>query len=150
MYWVDKFAMEIQNLIAEKNELILEQNSIISSINAGADYFKKNNNSGNNLLRGSERMVELVTKLKDVNSKIRDIDLIIVSKLEAYMSNVVGKLEFKDNQNIAGDYTKRKVVYAVPFISEEDKVQISPDDLYFLKMIKEALNPTNVSFEEKE
>lgn len=154
MYWYDSFIDEMKELILKRKELQLKIIDIKKSIKGGANYFAVRQNKSMNsalsteLLKGSERMCEIIAELESLQNEIFDLDTIIVSKLEAYMSNFEAKFSMPTRMNDAGDIIKYDDIYAVA-VKQEDRREVTPDDIWFLKMIKDAFKATNVAFVEK-
>ena len=96
-------------------------------------------------------MLEIITDLSAIDKEMFDLDTILVSKLEMYLGNFIARVDIPERLNQAGDISKCNNAYVVPFKSDDENlVQISPEDIWFLKMIKEAVKATNVTFEPKE
>lgn len=154
MYWYDKFIDEMKELIMKRRELQSKLEEIKKSIRGGANYFAVRQNKSVNqilsteLLKGAERMGEIIAELDSIQNEIFDLDTIIVSKLEVYMSNFEAKFSMPTRMNDAGDIIKYDDIYAVA-VKSEDRREVTPDDIWFLKMIKDAFKATNVGFVEK-
>ena len=154
MYWYDKFIDEMKELIMKRRELQSKLEEIKKSIRGGANYFAVRQNKSVNqilsteLLKGAERMSEIIAELDSVQNEIFNLDTIIVSKLETYMGNFEAKFSMPTRMNDAGDIIKYDDVYAVA-VKSEDRREVTPDDIWFLKMIKDAFKATNVGFVEK-
>ena len=93
---------------------------------------------------------QIIADLDKLDKAIVDLDLVMITKLEAYLGNFTARVKMPDRLNDAGDLIRHDEVYAVPFNSgDENLKEITPDDIWFLKMIKEAYKATNITFEEK-
>lgn len=150
--WVDKFTDEMKEYITAKRELISRRESLRKSIKSGDAYFSAriNNPNARELQAGANRMLEIIADLDNLDKAIVDLDLVMITKLEAYLGNFIAKVKMPDRLNDAGDLVRHDEIYAVPFNSDcEDIKEITPDDIWFLKMIKEAYKATNITFEEK-
>lgn len=150
--WVDKFTDEMKEYITAKRELISRREALRKSIKSGDAYFSAriNNPHAKELQAGANRMLEIISDLDNLDKAIVDLDLVMVAKLEAYLGNFIAKVKMPDRLNDAGDLVRHDEVYAVPFNSDADNIkEITPDDIWFLKMIKEAYKATNITFEEK-
>lgn len=151
-WWTDRFVCEIKELVDAKRDLIAERDSIRESMNNGASYFYKriDRPDAKELENGAKRVVELMDRLKDIETKITDLDIIIVSKLEMYLGNFIARARMPERLSDAGDLIRHESMYAVPFKSGDDNlIEVTPDDIWFLKMIKAAFKATNITFEEK-
>lgn len=151
-FWVDKFVNEIKGMINERNELIYERDEIKKRLVAGEAYFSKRINTPNSgeLITGTKLILDILKDLQEKENKIKDIDVMITVKLEAYLGNFIGRVKMPERLTDAGDLIKYDNVYAVPFKSDDDNlIQITPDDVWFLKMIKQAFKATNVTLLEK-
>lgn len=152
MFWVDKFVFEIKDLIIKRNAVLNERHELERRIKAGEAYFSKRIDSPNpkELENGIKNVLSIITQLRKKDNEIKDIDTVIVSELEAYLGNFIGKVRMPERLNEAGDLVKYNEVYAVPFNSDNpDLKEVTPNDIWFLKMIKEAFKATNVGFIEK-
>lgn len=154
MMWYDKFIDDIKELIDKKKELEAKRKEIINSIRAGKDYFsarvnRRDSDIAKQLANGSTRMIQLTSELIEVQNAIDDIDIVIVTNLEAYMSNFIGKFDMPTRMSDAGDVIKDSNIYAVPYVLDENKKEVTPDDVWFLKIIKQAYKATNISLIEK-
>lgn len=151
-WWVDKVIPEIQELILQKKGLLAERDTVEKSVKNGYNFFTslKSNLNQDSVKAGIARMLELISELNEIDRKINDIDVIMVSKLEMYLGNFTARARIPEHLNDAGDLIKHDSIYLVPFKSgDENLVEVTPDDVWFLKMIKEALNARNITFEKK-
>ena len=95
-------------------------------------------------------MIEIIADLDKLDRAIVDLDIVMITKLEAYLGNFTARVKMPDRLNDAGDLIRHDEIYAVPFNSgDENLKEITPDDIWFLKMIREAYKATNITFEEK-
>lgn len=145
--YVDKCCEELKHLYNLKQEMMLKKTSLDQSIKGGRDYFGTRLDSGSakDLRKGAERMCSLIDEYSQVMKDIQDIDLIIISKLEAYTGNFIPAIKTSRKVNDAGDLINPEIAWIVPFTNKNSSVtQISPDDIWFLKMVKEAYKPANI------
>lgn len=151
-WWTDRFTEEIKELVSEKRQLLNERDSIRESMNNGASYFYRRieHYNAKELEAGVKRVVELLDRLKEIDTRITDLDIIIVSKLEMYLGNFIARARMPERLSDAGDVIRHENIYAVPFKSDDSNlIEVSPEDIWFLKMIKAAFKATNITFEEK-
>lgn len=151
-WWVDSFCEEIKELVNRRRDKVDEIENIKSSIKNGKNYFQNrlDNPVSQELVDGTKRMIELIEELEKLNSELFDLDVIIVSKLEAYLGNFIGRVRIPQKISDSGDIEKSRIVYAVPFHNDDTNlVQVTPDDVWFLKLIKQAYKSNNIAFEEK-
>lgn len=150
--WVDKFTEEMKEYIIAKKELISRREILKKSIRSGDAYFSAriNNPNASELQAGTNRMLEIIKDLDNLDKSISDLDVVMVAKLESYLGNFTMRVKMPERLNDAGDLIKHDEIYAVPFSSGDSNIkEITPNDIWFLKMIKEAYKATNVTFEEK-
>lgn len=147
MFWVDKFTEEVKEKIIDKASLLEERKELVNRIEKGRDFFKKAKNSGDvsKVLDGLSTLIGIIEELREIDKKINDIDITVVSLIEAYMSNFTAKFKMPARLNDAGDLIKHDEVYAVPYaIETSDRLEVTPNDIWFLKMIKEAYKANNI------
>lgn len=150
--WVDKFTDEMKEYLTAKRELISRRDALRKSIKSGDAYFSAriNNPNARELQAGANRMLEIIADLDKLDRAIVDLDLVMITKLESYLGNFTARVKMPERLNDAGDLIKHDEIYAVPFSSgDENLKEITPDDIWFLKMIKEAYKATNITFVEK-
>lgn len=149
-FWVDKFVEDTKYLVSKKMEMIASRENIKASFINGEAFFSNPSRSQQELQAGSKRMLEIIKELGELDRAIVDIDTVIVSNLEMYLGNFIAKAKMPDRLNDAGDLIKHNEIFAVPFNSDNpDLKEVTPDDIWFLKMIKEAYKATNITFIEK-
>lgn len=151
-WWVDKFCSEIRNLVNERQDKVDKIKEVEESIKNGKNYFQNriDNATSKELLDGTERMIELINELQKLNKEVFDLDVVIVAELEAYLGNFIGRVRIPQKITDAGDIEKSKIVYAVPFHDNDSHLEeITPDDVWFLKLIKSAYKSNNIAFEKK-
>lgn len=151
MFWVDAFTEELKELIFKREELVKDKKSINERLAKGREFFKKEDSKNNkDLEKGVAQVLSLLEDLEKIENKIFDIDTIIVSKHEIYISNFIAKFKMPSRLSEAGDLIKHEEVYAVPNdIPESDRLAVTPDDIWFLKMIKSAYKANNIEFIKK-
>lgn len=150
--WVDKFTEEMKEYVTTKMELVSRRALLKKSITSGAAYFSERTNRPNaqELKVGAERMIEIISDLDKLDKSISDLDIVMVTKLESYLGNFTARVRMPERLSDAGDLIKHESVYVVPFASGDENIkEIMPDDVWFLKMIKEAYKATNITFVEK-
>lgn len=153
MFWIDKFTDEIKELILKRNSILNQREEQKARLKAGEAFFSRRIESPNprELATGVQNVLQILKRLEDIDKEIKDIDTVIVSKLEMYLGNFTARARMPERLNDAGDLIKYDNVYMVPFNSDDpDLREVTPDDIWFLKMIKEAYRATNIGFIEKE
>lgn len=149
---VDKFANNLKELVKVKRELMAKRAAITESIRGGEAYFSKRLTGApsKELDSGAKRMCQLISEYDKITKEIDDIDLILISSVETYTGNFVVKIKTSHKMNDAGDVCEAADIMLTPFILDTDMIQVTPEDIWFLKMVKEAYKPSNVSFVKKD
>ena len=153
MFWVDKFTDEIKELIIKRNTVLQEREELKKRLKAGEAFFNKRIDLPNadELRLGVQNVLQILNKVEDIDNQIKDIDTVMVSKLEMYLGNFTARARMPERLNDAGDLIKYDEIYLVPFNSDDENLkEVTPDDIWFLKMVKQAYKATNVAFVEKE
>ena len=145
---VDKFAQELKEMMAKKNELLTKKAELQKSLRKGEDYFASliRNPNAHALLEGAKRALEIMQQYNDIEQQIKDLDIILITKVEAYTADIIIKCMTPEHLNEAGDLIKTTEMFLVPFKTDADLVEITPDDFWFLKLAKQALKATNIEF----
>lgn len=145
---VDKFVNELKEIVNKKNELMSKKKELSVSLKRGEQYFAtlSRNPNAKALNDGAARALEIMTEYLKVEEELKDLDIIAIAKIEAYTSDVIMKCNIPEHLNDAGDLIKNTELFLVPFKTNEDMVEVTPDDIWFLKLAKQALKATNVEF----
>lgn len=145
---VDKFVNELKELVSKKNELMARKKELRTSLKRGEQYFSSlvRNPNAKALNDGAVRALEIMTEYQNIEDELKDLDIILIAKIEAYTMDVIAKCSIPEHLNDAGDLIKSTDIFLVPFKTDEDMVEITPDDIWFLKLAKQALKATNVEF----
>lgn len=145
---VDKFVQELKEMIAKKNELLAKKAELQKSLKKGEDYFSSliRNPNSHALLEGAKRALEIIQQYNEIEQQVKDLDIILTTKVEAYTADVIIKCTIPEHLNEAGDLLKTTEMFLVPFKTNADFVEVTPDDFWFLKLAKQALKATNVEF----
>lgn len=148
---VDKFAQELKDMIAKKSELLTKKADLEKSLKKGENYFSSliRNPNAHALFEGAKRALEIMEEYKEIEQQVKDLDIIMIAKVEAYTSDLIIKCATPEHLNEAGDLIKTTEMFLVPFKTDADFVEITPDDFWFLKLAKQALKATNVEFIKK-
>ena len=150
---VNLFVNSVKERISNKNILIQDRNQILERVKKGKEYILKIQNTEDKvkLNEAVSLMTKLLNELVDVENKILDIDIILVTELEAFLSDFVARVSVKNKMNQAGDIIDKRDVY---FVAQKDDdshyVEISPEDLWYLKLIKQAIGINNIEIISKE
>lgn len=148
---VDKFVNELKEIVNKKNELIAQKKELRASLKRGEQYFSSlvRNPNAKALNDGAVRALEIMTEYQKIEDELKDLDIILIAKVEAYTMDIIAKCSIPEHLNDAGDLIKNTEIFLVPFKTNEDLVEITPDDIWFLKLAKQALKATNVEFIKK-
>lgn len=153
---IEGFIQDIKTEIEKKEGLAEERKIIYQRIKKGEEKFQEISKNPTNAspemhLRGAEIFLGCIESLKAIEQKLFDIDTIIVTKLESYLSDFVAKITIPAKTNDAGDIINKTQIAFVSHLSESPSmVEITPDDLWFLKIIKAALDRSNVEIISKQ
>ena len=133
-----------QALSVERSELIQKRAQLHDDLRRGADFFCASKQySKSELERASRRMVEITRELVAVDKDIFDLDVIIGTKFEVLLSDCRVKAETAGRKNDMGEFTSSSSCF-VDMYAEDEKVEISPEDLWILKILKPALKYCNI------
>jgi hypothetical protein len=144
---VDQFVEDIRQKINVKNDLIEQKKELLGRINNGRVFFTQaitNPVSAEKMAEATKLISDISSELAELEAKILDTDIIIITALEAYLSDSVIKCTASQKLNDAGDNIDAKQFVFVPYKQEgSNYVEITPDELWFLKIIKQAIGIRN-------
>ena len=152
--WVSRFADDIKLEVSKKDDLLSKKKTITDSIKKGEQFFLKeeslNPPSDKRMSEGARRMIVLLMEQEDIDRQLMDIDIIIISKLEMYLGDFIGKMVLPEKLNDAGDMIPRSEIFLVPFKTGNPEIkEVTPDDIWFLKLAKQAFSANNVEILQK-
>lgn len=152
--WVSKFVDDIKEEIEKKNNLLTRKQQILERMKKGEQFFlrEESMNPINNekLSRGVATVLELMREQENIDKQLLDIDIIIVSKLEMYLGDFVAKATIPEKLNSAGDVVPKTDIFLVPFKTDNPEIkEVTPEDIWFLKLVKQALSVNNIEILQK-
>lgn len=147
--YIHKCAQDIKEQIDKKNKLISRRKEVMESVKKGYHFFitKEDTGDKNALSKGTKRMIELVSELEDIDKQLIDLDIIIVTKIEAEFGDFVARGYIPEKLNEAGDMIPNTNIMLSPFKTDDPcMIEVTPDDLWFIKLAKQALNVSGIEF----
>jgi hypothetical protein len=152
--WVSKFVDDIKEQTNKKNGLIVKKNEILERVKKGEQFFLReesmNPPSNQKMSEGSKTMIGLITELQEIDKQLIDLDIIIISKLEMYLGDFIGRAVIPERLNTAGDVIPKSEIFLVPFKTDNPEIrEVTPDDIWFLKLVKQALSVNNIEILQK-
>lgn len=133
-----------QAISTERSQLIQKRAQLHEDLRRGADFFCASKQySKSELERASRRMVEITRSLAAIDKEIFDLDIVIGTKFEVLLSDCRVKIETVGKKNDMGEITSSSSFF-VDMCAEEEKVEVSPEDLWILKILKPALKYCNI------
>jgi len=143
----------LKNKVIDRNKLVSERKAVLVRINAGFTFFSQITiRTPQNDIREAHKMMNgYQTQLNELDSKIFALDTIICSRLEAEFLDSIIKVRTKRTQNDAGDTIKSAEFFFMPDdYSAEDYITINEDELWFLKIMKQAFTLQTIDIIGKE
>lgn len=146
---IPKMLEDVKSLIMQKAELIRDRDLLHVRMKKGQDYFLSLEGKQvplSEITKGIESMTDVINSIKVLDQKIYDLETIIVVTLESLLSDSIIKARALERTNDAGDNIRSKTVMLTPFqmFPNEELVEITPQDMWFLKMVKQALAVNNI------
>lgn len=151
---IPKFVQELKQEMDKKNALLVEREDITKAIRKGKEWFlreEKAQASAKDMVAGAVRMAELIDQLTALDLRIKDVDIIVAAKLEAFLGDFVAKVGMPERISDAGDVVGNRAVFATPIkLEDSEYVEVTPNDIWFLKLIKQALGANNIEIIRKD
>lgn len=135
---------EIKHLMADRRgELIQEKSSLMKRWESGINFFlSTKDRSRYDIEKASQTMRSISVRLDEITKEIYDLDVIIGTKLEDLFSDFEIRISIPQRTDESGSkHESRNVLVGY---SDEEKVTITPEDLWSLKILKQALNYRNI------
>lgn len=144
---MDNFIMDIRNLLSNKNSYSDQKKDLLNRIRKGRDFFLKATESqvsAKDMLNATKLILDLSSELNDLEDKLVDIDIVIETTLEAYLTDFIMKFRASQKTNDAGDNIDITEFTFAPYKDNPNYTEITPDELWFMKIIKQAIGIRNV------
>ena len=133
----------------ERSKLLSRRSHLYKRLKSGNEFFQSNKQyTKAELAKASELMVSIQKELIGVEKEIFDLDVIIATKLETLLTNCEIHVTATAKKNDMGEMTG-KSDFIIDFFDEGDKVTITPEDLWILKIVKPALKYCNVEINDR-
>lgn len=150
---IPKIAQNLKEEIDKLNILLSQKNNILNAIKKGKDFFQRMESGLEDSRlapQAAGRMIEYLTELDGIDKQILDINIMVIAKLESFLGDFVAKVNLPERINDAGDVIHKTSVYAVPFrLDDVEYAEVTPDDIWFLKLVKQALGTNNIEILKK-
>ena len=128
----------------ERSELIQKRARLHDDLHKGADFFCASRQySKSELERASRRMADITREIVAIDKEIFDLDIIIGTKLETLLSDCRVRVSTASRKNDMSEITSGSGGF-VDMFAEDEMVEISPEDLWILKILKPALKYCNI------
>lgn len=144
-----KFVETTKKYFEEKQRLVVKRNVIAERFNQAKRFFEAISRQGaeaeaRDVGEGIKQLLSLLDALNEVEREIKDLDIIIISNLEMFLGNYVIYLETANTVDDVGNKRDGQKMFAVPTLSDDEILQITPDDIYTLKLLKQALSVSSI------
>lgn len=150
---IPQIAEELKGEVEKQMVLCDKRREVMVSLKKGKEFFTGMQSGSIDIKLASQaasRMAEIVSELEYIDKQINDINIIIIAKLESYIGDFVAKFMIPERINDAGDVIPKTIAYGVPFkMPSSDLIEVTPDDIWFLKLIKQALGTNNIELLDK-
>ena len=144
-----KFVEDVKELMSTKRDaLISEKLALEKRFQKGCEFFlSTKQRSKQEMENASKSMKEIIQNMQRVERDLYDLDVIIGTKLESFLSDT----EIRVQTARAVDETGDKNIPQNPLIyfDDSEKVTITPEDLWALKILKPALHYKNIHIKKK-
>lgn len=145
-----KFVEEIKNLMFNKRRVLINEKAELQKrFSKGIDFFlTAASHSKEDILKASDNMSSIVSRLDSVTREIYDLDIIIGTNLETFFADFEVRIQVPQKIDESGD----KIEGCTPLIyfTEEEISTITPEDLWSLKILKPALQYQNIRIKKRE
>lgn len=147
--------MMIQKVIEDIKTLLVDRRILQSRRDENASRMRKANDFFDQLAKsqtpdikqaaeGIALFRKILAEVMEIEGKIWDIDSTIVSYMEVSTISEILQISSPDKVNDAGDLIQNQNFYIVPAHSSTDMVEISPEDLFTLRMIRASFGVNNL------
>ena len=137
----------IKGLILQRKALADQLSSYRNRVRSGYDFFM--NAAGQkqrvqDLAEGVKIVTDILREMQDINREIFDIDTTLAMYYETLTMDLVVRAQTIEQENDAGETVTPAFFYFVPEPTRQDLVEVTPDDLFTLKILKAVFNARNI------
>ena len=145
-----KFVSEIKEIMFDRRKkLINEKSDLQKRFHKGVDFFlSASSHSKEDMSKASENMANIMRRLDAITKEIYDLDIIIGSKLETFFADFEIRVQIPQRVDESGD--KNDACTPLVYFTEEEMTNITPEDLWSLKILKPALQYQNIRIKKRE
>lgn len=145
-----KFVEEIKSLMFnERGKLINEKDALQKRFHKGVDFFlSAASHSKEEISRASDNMADIMRRIDFLTKEIYDLDLIIGTKLETFFADFEIRIQIPQRIDESGD--KSDACSPLLHFTDDEMVNITPEDLWALKILKPALHYQNIKITRRE
>lgn len=144
-----KFVETTKRYFEEKQKLATKRAIITERFNQAKRFFESISRQGaeaqaRDVSEGIKQLLSLLEALNKVEQEIKDIDVVIISNLELFLGDYVVYLETAGAVDDLGRKREGQKMFMVPTLSDDEVTQITPEDIYTLKVLKQALSVSSI------
>lgn len=137
------FIKHVKDMVEEMGELFEERKSLSVKISDGRAYFRSHT-SASDIQRGIETLLKHMSRIEQIDKRIRDLQSESIILLEGKLSNVDVDIVVKDHQDETGKTIKRRVLKVSGW--DDECVDIPIDELWNVRLVSKIFgaNPGDI------
>ena len=133
-----------RTLCDERSELLQKRQKLSEDLKKGNDFFNTSQQySKMELAKATARMRQIVRELSAVDKQLFDLDIMIGVKFETILTDCQVRIDAAGRKNDMGEITSNSS-FLIDSFADGEKTEITPEDLWILKIIKPTLKYCNV------
>ena len=143
------FVETTKKLFEEKQKLVTKRNVMAERFNQAKKFFESISRQGaeaqaRDVGEGIKQLLSLIDAINKVEKEIKDLDVVLISNLEMFLGNYVIYLETASTVDDLGRKRDGQKIFMVPTLTDDEVCQITPEDIYTMKVLKQALSVSSI------
>lgn len=149
VFTTTRFVETTKKHFEEKQKLVTKRNVMAERFNQAKKFFESISRQGaeaqaRDVGEGIKQLLILIDAINKVEKEIKDLDVVLISNLEMFLGNYVIYLETANTVDDLGRERKGQKIFTVPTLSDDEVMQITPEDIYTMKVLKQALSVSSI------
>lgn len=149
VFTTTRFVETTKKHFEEKQKLVTKRNVMAERFNQAKKFFESIARQGaeaqaRDVGEGIKQLLSLIDAINKVEKEIKDLDVVLISNLEMFLGNYVVYLETANTVDDLGRKREGQKIFMVPTLSDDEVCQITPEDIYTMKVLKQALSVSSI------
>ena len=144
-----KFVNDIYEIMVSRKNLENNRRELAKHVADGVLFFQQQSKSpdSQDLINGISLVSQYLARAVAVDEEIQKLDIALITTLESGLNEYVVKAVTNEKITETGDSVGAQTLFFVPnYTGKPGVIEVTPSDLFFLKVMKDHFNLKNIEF----